>query len=324
MTNIKNKNKKIIFYILITILVVIFFIYFNNTNKKNTNNNTIAHQELINTKENLFEKNNNFIGTLYFINMKDNNFNIYSKTNDQEIKLIFTDKDKNEKIKYANSMSDYLKILAYFKSDQSYLGSLYLISADKENEYEKIIDDFSSNEPAIISPDGEKIIYTLFSNVEFDYGHTLYMMNIQSKEITKIVNDPYSITNLTWDKSSKNIIYSKNNSLYSINIDTMEEKDIYNISNEYALDGIDWIDEDNIIISLSNTKKKQSNIIKLNIKNKEIKNLFELDNILNSKAFSNENYENILYILNNEIYINKIDNTKEVITEANNVIKWSK
>lgn len=155
-----------------------------------------------------------------------------------EKKKIFTDKDEQIKLKGASSVtSDGKNILAVMGDPGTdFIGSLYSISTDGKGTLKKILDSFASPSTPVISPDGQKIAAILFSNLDQNYGFTLYTMNLDGSSKQELTKSEDGISSPTWGKDGKFISYIKiegsKSTISKIGNNSENEEKIYETENE--------------------------------------------------------------------------------------------
>lgn len=321
----KNNKSYVIFYVILLILIGICIFYYYNKNKstKIPQSTQTISQSTPSTVASVTEakKNElNYSGTIYYTNVADNIYNIYAKTSTSDQKLIFTDKDENEKIIYTPGMSNNNTIIAVMASpDQTFGGTLYSLSTDGSGQKTKLIDKFSTSQAPSISQDGTKIAYIHFSNAEFEYGFSLYVSDLNGKNQTKIDTDPSSISNFIFNTDSSAILYLKNNKIYSTTIDGKNTTVLYELNNDDKLTGLSCnIKPSDVLVTL------QNKIIKLSTESKNTEKLFESNDTLSNAYYISNDEDKIAYIANNIINIIDLKNQSLSGNNATNIIEWIK
>lgn len=119
-----------------------------------------------------------------------------------EVKKVFTDADEREKIvKLSNIASQSLTVLAITASNK--LASINL----RDGKLTIIQNNFSLPDAISLSDSGGQILYTRFSNVDEDYGYTLYLEDKTGQNLSKLANSQSEIYSPIWIEDAK-IIYS--------------------------------------------------------------------------------------------------------------------
>lgn len=271
--------------------------------------------------------------------IKDKNFvDIYS----YDFKLaksskIFTDRDEKEKIRSLTNLTATGKVLALIAPpDEEFIGDLYLLDTDGSGQKTKLWDNFASPQPAIISPDGQKIAYLLFSNSESDFGFKLIIADLGGSNKKQLMSDSANLLLYCWSPDSKKVIYSKGQNLevYSLDINSLKEEKVYSPNNEqiYALN---YTPSQEIVISKGprgNNTFNQAEIFLLD-KNKNLGQLSSNNQLYDTYPFFDDQ-GNLAYLSSNystenadALYqLGKIqlwnDGQSQEITSANQVIGW--
>jgi len=232
-------------------------------------------------------------GILFLTNSSDAT-NIYSfSPSDKTKKIIFTDKDENLKIKQCQSLTlDGKKILATFGTqNDNFISSLWFIASDGKGDKEKLLDNFASPSAPIISPDGKKIAYTVFSNVEFDYGFSLLTANTDGTNKQTIDKDKGSIANINFSPDGQYILYTKGtesgkSGLYKTNLNSHKNEEIYSLKDKEAIYSVTVSKNNQVAISMGTIGNNLLNEAEIYILDINGKNM--------SKLFSNDTHENYL------------------------------
>lgn len=333
----KSANKTFILTIIFVIFILAIGIVMSKgatTTPSGSNSDSSSKDQSVNTSDNSSALNGTII---YMVKSSDAN-EIYKSTMDGDAKVVYTDKDENQKIKNAVSVTSSGKVLALFADqNQEFGGSLYLIDTENPGKKDLLLDQFASTQAPVISPNGKKIAYIIFSNVEVDYGFSLYVMNEDGTNKQKISNDPIGIKILSWNSSSSRIAYLKG--------DTTKESKIYiadlnGSENELAtfkekVYSLNWSDS---IMSLSKGSSEGSEINKSEIytmdeNGKNIKRITTNDKHddftfnspgSNAVAYLAASYDkNVDLSKSGEInIINLSNNETKKLNEANYIIGW--
>ncbi len=173
-------------------------------------------------------------------------------------KKVFTDADETNKIiMFSNLAPEANEVLAITSADSKKVGQLISIDLATAKE-KKISDNFSVPENLAIAPDASKLTFTSFSNVEANYGFTLYYENLNDNLPKTAVSSQVEIISPAFSPDASKIAYAittgTNTVLNTFNI-TSGKADKVTIFNGDALDWISWPTSDSIIIS----KRKASN-----------------------------------------------------------------
>jgi Tol biopolymer transport system component len=332
----KSTNKTLI----LTVIFVVFILAIGIIMSKNvattpasvSDNNTSSDQSVSDTKENAIN------GTIiYMIKSSDAN-EIYKLSTNGDAKIVYTDKDETQKIKNAVSVTSQGKVLALFADqNQEFGGALYLIDTNIPGQKDLLIDQFASTQAPVISPNGKKIAYIVFSNVEIDYGFSLYVMNNDGTNKQKISSDAVGIKILSWNPENNKIAYLKG--------DTSKESKVFvaDLSgNESELTSfkekvysLNWTDGIMALCkgSQDNTEINKSEVYTMDVNGKNLKRITNNDKHDNF-AFNSPNNNALVYLdvnydknvdLNKSGDVNLInlsDNNIKKIGEANYIIGW--
>lgn len=334
----KKKNNNMIYAGILLIVVIAVFGYYVYANDSNLpanletgatsidNSTTSSDQESSDT--NPKNESLTYSGNIYYIKETDGRYEIYTKKSNEDEKLLYTDTDENEKIKFAKSMTNSGKILALISpSDDTFGGSLYLIKADASGNKEKIIDNFVSPQPPVISPDENKIAYILFSNAEIEYGFSLYTMSLDGNNKLKIDTDSTMISNPVFSQNAKSIAYLKNNAVYVSDTDGVNKKSVLDLSNQETLNSLNWDLEDKILVSIYDSNKNITQIVSIDTTDDySQKTLCEFDGNIVDPIFVDNEYTKIAYLNSDTGYIELTDfsNNKINLIKATGLIKWLK
>lgn len=334
-----KKNKNLIYTIVFIVIAIIVVSYYfsvsnnqtdkNQTNKLTQQSNPDEHNNNTLDSDDKKTSNNNlaYYGKIYFIKKTDGIYQIYSKENDNPEQLLYTDHDEDEKVKFAKSMTNSQKFLALIApADLAYGGSLYLISADGSGNKEKIVDQFVSPQPPIISPDEEKIAYVLFSNAEMEYGFSLYIMDLNEENKVKIDSDPTMLSNPAFDQNAKNIAYLKNTEIITSDIDGKQKDVIYTLDKNESLNTINWNIGDKILIAIKNNNQNKTTLIAIDNKNKSTQAIYESEGNLTDPIWIDTELNLIAFINsdNNQLEIVDLNQNSKNISQATGIIKWLK
>lgn len=166
-------------------------------------------------------------------------------------KKLYTDADEALKIKKISNLSTGTsEVLAIVSKDNNSAGKLEVI--DLNTAKAKVLKElFPTPTNFSISPDGERIIYTRFSNVEESYGYTIFLEDTNGSGLSEIANSSSEIIYPCWGSNSKTIYYGKtvgvNAEIIRYDLETKKSKTIF--STEKVIDWLSITPSDKIIIS---------------------------------------------------------------------------
>jgi len=319
-----SKRNLILFIIFIVLFCTAVYVYVSSNSDKNiSTNNNKENDKLSITSASPSINTLNYEGHLYYFRITDGNFEIYSKKGSEEEKLVFSDKDESQKIKFASSITSSGKLLALMSPrDQMFGGSLDLISSDGSGNIDKIIDNFVTSQPPIISPNGEQIAYVLFSNDEKNYGFTLYLMDLSGQNKTKIDSNPSGITNLNWSRDGNTLAYLADNTVKAYNIENAESQTIYK-PNTNKISYLSFGTDKNILLVITNESK--SEILNLNLQSQKTTNFYNSSDIINSALWLNNEATIAGFSIKDKKELNIIDLNNNIsnIGKAEGLIKWN-
>ena len=331
----KKSNKSLFLIMILAVFIIIIGIYFGKYDNSVQNNLGNQDSEAVNNDTINF---GNFKGNIVYLSKSTEGTDLFKVGNDKKPINFYTDRDDEIKIKSAASMTLKGKILAVMGSEnQEFGGSLYLIDTTQIGNKEKLIDQFASTDVPIISPNGNKIAYTIFSNIESDYGFSLYSMNPDGSNKFKITGDDISIKILSWSSNGSNISYTKGDTskaskIYVYDFTAGKEKEL--IEFKEKIYSLSW-SSDGFIFSKGSSGDNDINkaeIFKMDENTKNIKKITSDDKHNNFGYYSPDmtliTYLSVVYEKNvdltrsGEIVIANISGDFEKIADANTIIGW--
>jgi len=273
-------------------------------------------------------------GVIFFLQKLSGYSEIYSiNTQDNSKKLIFTDKDENLKIIQSQSMSisDKKLLVEMGNSSDDYSGSLWTISTDGKATKTKIIDNFSSTVSPRISHNGSKILYTIFSNVEPNYGFSLYAADINGQNKKVIYDDKVGIIDPIFSLDDKFAYFlsgggSDSYKLISVNLeDNNKQTDLISFKSDEIIYSFNVYNQ-KVIISKglkSNAKNQNSDIYLGQIDSNYFTKLTNSDAKESDLLFSPDGNW-ISFVSENDLKIISLDakTQKNLSQEVDNLIIW--
>lgn len=197
-------------------------------------------------------------------------------------KKLFTDADETEKIiKLSNLAPLSREVLAITSADKgASSGKLEVINLDnakKEILQPSFVASFSIN----VSADGKDIAYIKFSNVEENYGYTLYSQKRTGFNLRELVRSSSEIRLPAWNKDSTKIAFVKidgtKSELEVVSREGGEASSIVSFSDK-IVDWLSWDKSDNIILSLRKIGESgKSEIISVSSQGKNLQKITETD-----------------------------------------------
>jgi Tol biopolymer transport system component len=166
-------------------------------------------------------------------------------------KKIFTDADETDKLMtFSNIATQTSEVLVATSGSGARIGGLEIINL-LTAKTRKIKTDFAVPDFLAFSADSKKFAYTSFSNVEANYGFTLYYEEISGQPI-KVLSNETAIITPAWSPSSTKLVYA-------VTSGSKTDLSIYTLSSKVkqplvSLDGktVDWISwpsADQILVS---------------------------------------------------------------------------
>ncbi|MFA6493189.1 MAG: hypothetical protein WCV58_03565 [Patescibacteria group bacterium] len=254
----------------------------------------------------------------------------------KESKKLFTDADEAEKFIKVSNLAPYSKEIFVITSAEGSSLSGKLVSIDlvtaKENVLRKT---FTVPLSWAVSQDGQKIVYTKFSNIEESYGYTLYLENRDGLNLRELTRNDSEIRLPAWNKDSTKIAFVQNSGVNSklsvVNVDSTEVEEVKSFENQ-IIDSVSW-SGDKLILSvrsLDNTKEGMIEIINLNGKNLEkvtdysggVANFVFLDSSSWLGYLIGQYQGNIDDSVTGQIYIKNLSDKAIPVQKGNQVLGW--
>lgn len=335
----KNKSNKTLFFSLIMFLFIIVAGYYlgNANNNQNLNTNSSTKPTSSDSTFSTETASLSIKGSVIYASKTSDSTDIYSVSSSGEPKKVYTDKDEDVKIKSAQSITNSGKILAVMgAATQEFGGSLYLIYTDGSGKKDKLIDEFASTQAPIISSNGKKIAYIIFSNAESDYGFTLFVMNSDGSNKQQIATSATGLKILSWNSDNNKIIFingesSQKSDIYAADLSGAKASEITSFKEKvYSLN---W-NSKNIILTKGPTAKDEINKSEAYQMDFDGKNITRLtnDDMFENFCFASPNNDATACLTvkyDQNVDINKTGNitiiagnNKKDIAEGNYIIGW--
>lgn len=140
----------------------------------------------------------------------ENSKEIWQINSKKETKKLFTDVDETEKIIKLSNLALFSREVLALTSTEFKPYSARLVAINLSDSKETILQK-SFVIPGVwsLSPDGKKIAYTRFSNLEEKYGYTLYTEDRDGGNRRELIRSPSEIKALSWDVASLKIAFVK-------------------------------------------------------------------------------------------------------------------
>lgn len=244
-------------------------------------------------------------------------------------KKIFTDADEKEKVtQFSNLAMDTHEVLAVTASNK-----LVQINLDKP-EMKTLRDSFSRPETLNISEDAEKVVYSRFSNVEENYGYTLYLEDKNGQNKKTIANSEQELRSPAWSRDMAKIAYTTSlgteAQLIIYNLNSSETTTIARF-NDRIIDSIGW-GQDVIYFAIRNIGAKAGEIIKIDALGQGKETILSFEGGMAN--FLNVSQSNIAYLIaqysgklddqtSGQIYVASLTgNEKEPMKKGVQILGW--
>jgi Tol biopolymer transport system component len=194
-------------------------------------------------------------------------------------KVLFTDQDEDQKIQVAADIA-YLsrEVLLFSGNDTS--GKLLIVKLDGSGNKE-VINDFSEPLALAVSPDGQKIAYVIFSNVESSYGNNIVIANRKGENRRVLFNTQDTINDLAFSEDGSELIFAKTNAdgksaISILSLDTPKENVIY--QGDSNIPTLAWSKSGQIIFTLADAKFTSSSVFLMNESGGNLQKILETKN----------------------------------------------
>ena len=263
---------------------------------------------------------------------------IWQMDQDGKTKKLYTDSDETFKIKKLSNLAPRtFEVLAVVSKDNS--GSR-LVAINLDDAKQKVLKElFAMPVNLSISSDGEWFTYTKFSNVEDQYGYTLFLEQKNGPKIEEVVNSSSEIIFPGWDNSSKTIYYGKtsgtNTEIIGYNIESKKSRTVF--STEEIVDWISPAGSDKLVLSQRKIGENSTGEINsIDIDGQNLKTLVKFNGGKAAYAYLSNN-QSLAYIVaqykNNEdkidaktqgqIYIlNTKNSVKSAVRKGVQILGW--
>ena len=188
----------------------------------------------------------------------------------EEAEKIYSDENEDLKIKKFGGYA-YLpkEILVLIGQNDSFANKLAIIKSDGSRDI--IVESFGNPNRLTIAPDGKIIAYVFFSNVEADYGYSLFTMSRDGSNKRQIKRQDSEIKGLAFNKDASKIAFLSANQdgkseIHLINLDSTGEQTIY--STEQVISSISWSESNNLVVSAYLRAKNNGEVAIVNNKGK--------------------------------------------------------
>ena len=216
-------------------------------------------------------------------------------------KTLFSDAEEEAKIKKIGSLA-YLtnEVLILAGKSDSVENQLEVIKTDGSGQKEVIVEAFGTPESLAISPDGKTVAYVSFSNVEKDYGFSLYTMARDGTNKRLINRGDREMRSLSWNKEGDKIAFwtttsEEKTEIQIVEVESTKNKSIY--SSEQNMTSLSWNEEGKIIFGQYERDKNTSVIKAINEDGSgQVKILETTEGVANFIYLSSDNL-NVTFLL---------------------------
>jgi hypothetical protein len=273
---------------------------------------------------------------IIYATIKDNVTEINKTDIKANKKTLFTDKDEEQKINKIGGYA-YLSQEVLVVTGSAPIGKLKVIKTDGTGKSSTLIESFGVPRAITVSPDGKTIAFVTFSNVEVDYGYSIYTISRDGTNRRKIVTKEQEINYIALNKEADKISYvttdsSGKSEIDTAEIDTGKNNSIYSSSDKILT--LTWNQNNLISFTVATDALKAGQVWKISPDGSSALKLYESkDSLPIFSAMSTDTLE-FSFLLNT--YDKNIDTAKEgtlnsikysggninKITNANMILGW--
>lgn len=275
-------------------------------------------------------------GNLVYAIFSDNR-EIWMANSAGQKKKLFTDVDETDKIvKLSNLATLSKEVLAVVSADKNASsGKLVAINLDNA-KVEVLQPSFSASADFSVSLDGKDLAYIKFSNVEANYGYTLYSQKRTGFNIRELKRSESEIRLPVWDKSGGKVAFIQVNGVDSelmvVDKESGEESSIAGFSNK-TVDWLSWGESEKIVLSLRKIgENSSSEIILVDAQTKKDQKFTDVSGGVTSFIYSNNLWLSYLVgqyqektnnLSSGQIYFQNILNKEKIpFQKGNQILGW--
>lgn len=188
----------------------------------------------------------------------------------KDIKKLFTDADEKDKIIQISNLANesFEVLLLTTPNKQSVTGKLVLLNVLDPNP--KVLqENFAKSDIFAFSNDGQKLAYTRFSNIDENYGFTIYLENKTGQNKNSIVRSETEILDAKFSQDNKSIAYTINTNsggeLRTVNTESKEDTLIQSFPGK-VIDSLSWASKSSWYLTFRDINGKSGKIIKIDNK----------------------------------------------------------
>lgn len=256
---------------------------------------------------------------------------IWLTDSEKQSKKLFTDADETEKIIQFSNLALFSNEVLAITSNEAKPFSGKLVSIDLKTAKESILQKtFAIPSNWAVSQDGKKIAYTKFSNLEDNYGFTLYSQDRDGGNVRELTNSSSEIRAPSWDKSSTKIAFVKISETTSeislVDTDSAKTEIIKSFENK-IVDWISWSGS-RIVFSLRDLDNKNQGAIEIiDADGKNLEKITDFEGgIANFAYLENSSWLGFLITQDSttgQIYIEKLADEKKIpIQKGSQILGW--
>ncbi len=191
--------------------------------------------------------------SLVYINL-GNVKEIWQEDSNKESKKLFTDADETEKVLKFSNLANFSKSIFIITSKDTSAFSGKLVSLNLDTLKQEVLQEvFTVPESWGISTDAKQFVFVRFSNIEENYGYTLYSQASSGVNIRELFNSDTEITSPCWNNLSTKVAFiNYKDSKAEINVvelSTAQNETIASFDNK-IIDWISWTQNDKLVFNL--------------------------------------------------------------------------
>lgn len=257
-------------------------------------------------------------------------------TPEKELKKLFTDADEAEKLVKISNLATISREVFVIGSRESQPFSGKLMAINLDNAKETILkESFAIPTAWNLSLDGKKIAYVRFSNLEENYGYTLYYQDREGENTRELAKSQSEIKAISWSPEGAKISYVTTSGTDSkvniVDLNTLENREIKNFDNK-VIDWLSWSDK-GIVLSVRRIESTSSGEIE--IMDSQGKNLQQMTDFQGGRAnFVYLSGDVLTYLIaqykeatndltTGQIYIHNLSNSQKIpIRKGFQILGW--
>lgn len=265
---------------------------------------------------------------------------IWTRDQSGNLRKVFTDADEREKMLMISNVSQNTGDVLAITNQDTKAKTGKLIGIHLANGSKTVLQtSFGVPRSWSISPDGEKFAYVLFSNVEENYGYTLYTESKTGERRTKLFNSSEEIKSPVWSPDGTKIALATTEGttgqIKTINVGSKDAATLQGFENQ-VVDGVDWLSPEEIVFSLRDINGDKGKIETVSLLDKNVSSITDFNggqvSFLAASADGKflgylvaQYGENFQDTTSGQIFIeNLADKTQKAITKGNLILGWLK